>query len=173
MKVEINAKNYQVNEKLREVIEKKLGKLDKYFDGEAGVNVYLKRENRDCKIEVELRYKTAALRAQAYAENFYDGIDLVVPKLEKQIYKHRSKLEKQLRSSAFEQDAFTADELRPAKIVKTKRFALRAMSIAEATEEFEMLGHTFYVFIDEADGKTKVLYLRDDGEFGLIEPVKQ
>ena len=170
MKVEINAKNYQVNDKLRAVIEKKVIKLDKYFDGDAVVNVYLKRENRDCKIEVELKYKAAALRAQAYAENFYDAIDLVVPKLEKQIYKHRSKLEKQLRSGALSEDMFTQDELKPAKIVKTKRFELRPMSLSEAVEEFEMLGHTFYVFIDAADEKTKVLYLRDDGELGLIDP---
>lgn len=172
MKVEINAKNYQVNDKLRAVIEKKVTKLDKYFDGDAAINVYLKRENRDCKIEVELKYKTAALRAQAYAENFYDAIDLVVPKLEKQIYKHRSKLEKQLRGGALENDLFTADELKPAKIVKTKRFELRPMSITEAVEEFEMLGHTFYVFVDKNDGNTKVLYLRDDGELGLIDPIK-
>lgn len=172
MKVEINAKNYQVNDKLRAVIEKKVTKLDKYFDGDAVVNVYLKRENRDCKIEVELKYKSAALRAQAYAENFYDAIDLVVPKLEKQIYKHRSKLEKQLRGGALSDDLFTAEELKPAKIVKTKRFELRPMSLSEAVEEFEMLGHTFYVFIDKADNNTKVLYLRDDGELGLIDPVK-
>lgn len=172
MKVEINAKNYQVNDKLRAVIEKKVTKLDKYFDGDAAINVYLKRENRDCKIEVELKYKTAALRAQAYAENFYDAIDLVVPKLEKQIYKHRSKLEKQLRGGSLESDLFTEDELKPAKIVKTKRFELRPMSIAEAVEEFEMLGHTFYVFVDKNDGNTKVLYLRDDGELGLIDPIK-
>ncbi len=170
MKTDIIAKNYQVNEKLGAVIEKKTAKLNKYFDDDARCAVYLKRENRDCKIEIEVNYKNTTVRAQAYAENFYDAIDLVLPKLEKQIYKHRSKLEKQLKTSAFKEEIFTEEELEPVKIAKTKRFKLTPMSIDEAVEQFEMLGHTFYVFLDKDGEKVKVLYLRDDGDLGLIDP---
>lgn len=170
MRTEINSKNYQVNAKLAAVIEKKTAKLDKYFDDEARCSVYLKKENRDCKMEIEVSYKNAALRAQAYAENFYDAVDLVIPKLEKQIYKHRSKLEKQIKSGALVADMFTDEELEPAKLVKTKRFELTPMSVDEAIEQFEMLGHTFYVFLEKESEKVKVLYLRDDGDLGLIDP---
>ena len=170
MRIDIIAKNYQVNEKITAVIEKKTAKLDKYFEEEARCKMYLKKENRDCKMEAELSYKGVVIRAQAYAENFYDAVDLVVPKLEKQIYKHHSKLGKQARQTALKDSPFTADELRPATIVKTKKFKLEALDIDEAVEQFEMLGHTFFVFLDKKSENVKVLYLRDDGELGLIEP---
>jgi putative sigma-54 modulation protein len=171
MKIELVAKNYQVNEKIDGVIAKKVAKLDKYFEDDAKCKIYLKKENaRTCKIEMEVNYKNNMVRAQAYAENFYDAIDLVIPKLEKQIYKYRSKLEKQLKQNAFKDEAFAAEDLRPLKLVKTKKFKLTPMDINEAMEEFEMLGHTFYVFLDKESSKVKVLYLRDDGDLGLIDP---
>ncbi len=171
MKIEIVAKNYQVNEKISSVIEKKVAKLDKYFEDDSKCKVYLKKENRTCKLELEVLYKNNILRAQGYAENFYDAIDLVIPKLEKQIYKHRSKLEKQLRQNALKEELFSSDDLIPVKIVKTKQFKLAPMALDEAMEEFELLGHDFYVFLDKESDKVKVLYLRDDGDLGLIDPV--
>ncbi len=171
MRIELVAKNYQVNEKIDGVITKKVAKLDKYFDEDAKCKIYLKKENaRTCKIEMEVNYKNNVIRAQAYAENFYDAIDLVVPKLEKQIYKYRSKFEKQLKQGALKEVMFTEDELRPLKVVKTKKFKLQPMDLNEAMEEFEMLGHTFYVFLDKQTSTVKVLYLRDDGNLGLIDP---
>lgn len=171
MTIEIIAKNYQVNEKISSIIEKKVAKLDRYFEDDSKCKVYLKKENRTCKIELEVNYKNNLLRAQAYADNFYDGIDLVVPKLERQIYKHRSKLEKQLRRNALDEQEFSVQELEPAKLVKTKQFNLAPMDVDEAMEEFELLGHNFYVFLDKASSKVKVLYLRDDGDMGLIDPI--
>ena len=171
MKIEIVAKNYQVNEKISSVIEKKVAKLDKYFEDDSKCKVYLKKENRTCKLELEVLYKNNILRAQGYAENFYDAIDLVIPKLEKQSYKHRSKLEKQLRQNALKEELFSSDDLIPVKIVKTKQFKLTPMALDEAMEEFELLGHDFYVFLDKESDKVKVLYLRDDGDLGLIDPV--
>ncbi|MBQ9710255.1 MAG: ribosome-associated translation inhibitor RaiA [Clostridia bacterium] len=171
MRIEIVAKNYQVNEKITSVIQKKTDKLDKYFEEDAKCKVYLKKENmRTCKMEIEVNYKNTVIRAQAYAENFYDVVDLVIPKLEKQIYKHRSKLEKQLKQNALKEEMFTADDLRPLKLVKTKQFKLQPMDLAEAMEEFELLGHNFYVFLDKDSDKVKVLYLRDDGDLGLLDP---
>ena len=171
MKIELVAKNYQVNEKIDGVIAKKVAKLDKYFEDDSRCKIYLKKENvRTCKIEMEVNYKNNMVRAQAYAENFYDAIDLVIPKLEKQIYKYRSKLEKQLKQNAFKEVSFAEEDIRPLKLVKTKKFKLQPMDVAEAMEEFEMLGHTFYVFLDKESSKVKVLYLRDDGDVGLIDP---
>lgn len=171
MRTEIIAKNYQVNEKLTAIIEQKVGKLDKYFEDDSKCKVYLKKENRTCKLELEVNYKNNFLRAQGYAENFYDAIDLVVPKLERQIYKHRGKLESKLRQNALKDELFSLDELAPARIVKTKQFKLKPMPLDEAIEEFELLGHDFYMFIDKDSEKVKVLYLRDDKNLGLIEPI--
>lgn len=171
MKIELVAKNCIVNQKITQVIEKKIAKFDKYFEDDATCRIYLKKENlRTCKMEVELGFKAFVLRAQASADNPYDAIDLVIPKLEKQIYKHRSKFEKQLKQNALKDEMFTPEDLAPTKIVKSKKFKLQPMDIAEATDEFELLGHDFYVFFDKDDNKVKVLYRRDDGNLGLIDP---
>ncbi len=170
MKIEIAAKNYRVTEDLNKVLEKKLSKLDKYFDDDATCKIYLKKEKRDSKMEVSLERVGLYLRAEANGENFYDIIDAIVPKLERQIYKYRSKLEKKLKKGVKIEDIepIEADEF---KLVKTKQFEVKPISIDEAIEEFELIGHSFFVFLDADDNKVKVLYLRDDGNIGLINPI--
>lgn len=171
MKIEIVAKNYQVNEKLGDIIDKKVARLDKYFDDDTKCKIYLKKENISYKMEIELFYKSNLIRAQAYAGNFYDAIDLVLPKIERQIYKHRTKLEKQLRKNAFKDAVYKEEDLKRIKLVKTKQFNLMPMTVDEAMDEFELLGHTFYVFLDKTSEKVKILYQRDDGNVGLIDPI--
>ena len=172
MRIEIVVKNYQMSDKLNEIITKKVNKLDKYFEEDTRCKIYLKKEGKQNKMEIQLDYKGSFLRAQAYAENFYDALDIVLPKLESQVFKHRSKLEKKLRQSVdMSAMLFDGAEAINPKLVKTKSFEMTPMSIDEAIEEFEMLGHTFYVFMDSETNKVKVLYLRDDGNLGLIDPV--
>ena len=175
MRIEIVVKNYQLSDKLNDLIIKKVSKLDKYFEDDTRCKIYLKKEGKqakmDSKMEIQLDYKGNFLRAQAYAENFYDALDIVLPKLESQIYKHRSKIEKKLRQNAFrEQNVYEGVEAIDPKLVKTKRFEMHPMSLEEAIEEFEMVGHTFYVFLESESNTIKVLYMRDDGNLGLIEP---
>ena len=173
MKIEITAKNYRVSEELEQVIDKKIAKLDKYFDDDAECRVYLKKEKRDAKMEVSLSHKGALIRAEGKGENFYDIIDLVLPKLERQIYKHRSKLESKLKTGAYKGDRVFEDdnEANDFRIVKSKQFVMTPMSMDEALDEFELSGHSFYVYLDEEANKIKVLYLRDDGNVGVIDPV--
>lgn len=171
MKIEIVAKNYHVNEKLNETLTKKISKLDKFFEDDAKCRVYLKVENRINKMEISFDYRGANLRAEASADNFYDAIDVVVPKLERQIRKHRTKLESKLRKGAYVDLTDDVKEDEALKIVKTKQFELTPVSIEDAISEFELLGHSFYVFCDAEDRKIKVLYLRDDGNVGLIDPI--
>ncbi len=172
MKIEIVAKNYQVKDQLSEVISKKVARLDKYFDEDSVCKVYLKAEKRESKMEVSFNYKGSFIRAEAKADNFYDAIDVVLPKIERQIYKYRSKLESKLRSGAYLKDRIFEDrEDNDFKLVKTKKFELNPMSLDEAIEEFELTGHSFFVFYDKDNQKTKVLYLRDDGNIGLIDPI--
>lgn len=172
MKIEIVAKNYQVKDQLTDVIEKKVSRLDKYFEEDSVCKIYLKQEKRDCKMELSINYKGSLIRAEAKAEHFYDAIDIVLPKIERQIYKYRSKLESKLRSGAYQKDRiFEALDDSDFKLVKTKKFELTPMSLDEAIEEFELTGHSFFVFYDKDNEKTKVLYLRDDGNIGLIDPV--
>ncbi len=173
MRIEIVAKNYQMSEKLNDIIVKKASKFDKYFEDDTRCKVYLKKEGKDSKMEIQIDYQGNFMRAQAYAENFYDALDVVLPKLEKQIYKHRTKLEKKLRTTAFTENMIYAEEQAEenAKLVKTKRFDLLPMTVEEAIDDMELVGHSFYVFLDADSGTVKVLYLRDDGNIGLIDPV--
>ncbi len=172
MKIEIVAKNYQVKEQLSEILEKKVAKLDKYFDEDSVCKIYLKQEKRECKMELSINYKGSLIRAEAKGDNFYDTIDIVLPKIERQIYKYRSKLESKLRQGAYLKDRiYEEKDVNDFKLVKTKQFELTPMSIDEAIEEFELTGHSFFVFFDKNNDKTKVLYLRDDGNIGLIDPI--
>ena len=172
MKIEIVTKNYRVSDELNEVLTKKISKLDKYFEDDAKCRVYLKKEKRDAKMEISLIHRGVDIRAEGKGENFYDIIDIVLPKLERQIYKHRSKLEDKLKKSAYSgEKLFEPSDDNDFSLVKTKRFEVVPCTVDEAIEQFELSGYGFYVFYDIEAEKTKVLYLREDGNVGLIDPI--
>ncbi len=174
MRIEISEKNCKAGEKLVGVVEKKVAKLDKYFDDDAVCSVYLKQENKRSKTEVTIYYKGNMVRAEVSGDNFYDNIDAVLPKIERQIYKHKSKIESKLKKDAFAgKQLFFAEELLPeSKLVKTKTFELTPMTTEEAAEQLDMLGHSFYVFQDAETGEVRVVYLRENGDIGLLIPKK-
>ncbi len=174
MRIEIIGKNYNPSDKLVSIIEKKVSKLDRYFDDDAACRVYLKQQSKTGKMEITIDYKGAFMRAEVLGYNYYDSIDEVLPKIERQVYKHRTKLEKNLRQNAFKQSniyEIREEDLTQSRVVKTKRFALKPMAIDEAIAELDLLGHAFYVFLEEKSGEIRVIYRRDDGDVGLIEPV--
>lgn len=174
MKIEITSRNYEVSERLKEIADKKLAKLNKYFDGDnAKAKVCFKKEAQSLTVEVMLDYAGKLVRATASGDNFYDDLDVVLPKLEGQIRKHRTRFDKHQKNVAFREAAVfeTADrDEKRVELVKEKKFKLTPMTVEEAMEEMELLGHTFYVFLDAKTNTVQVLYLRNDGDLGLIEP---
>ncbi len=174
MKIEIIERNYQASQHLIDVVEKKIQKLDKYFETDnADCKVYFKKENTSLKLEIMLEYEGRLVRAQVISDNFYENIDQILPKLEGQIRKHRTRFDKQQKNNAFkERTLYQNDEEVDIveKIVKVKQFKLEPMTVENAIEEMELLGHSFFVFFDSESKEIKVLYLRSDGELGLIEP---
>ena len=174
MKIEIIGRNYEVSERLKEITNQKIGKLDKYFDGtDAKVKVCFKKEASSLTTEVMLDYAGKLVRATASSDNFYDNLDVVLPKIEGQIRKHRTRFDKHQKNVAFRETAVfeTADrEEKPSSIVKEKKFKLSPMTVEEAIEEMELLGHSFYVFLEAKTNTVQVLYARNDGDLGLIEP---
>ncbi|MBO4573564.1 MAG: ribosome-associated translation inhibitor RaiA [Clostridia bacterium] len=172
MKIEIVAKNYHVNQDLKDVLGKKISKLDKYFDDDSNCKIYLKKEKKDAKMEVSLAYQGQLIRAEAKAENFYDAIDIALPKVERQIYKHRTKLEDKLKKGAFKGEKLFEEPVEEDfRLVKTKQFEVKPLTVEDAIVEFELSGYGFYVFLDVETNTVKVLYLRDDGNIGLIDPI--
>ena len=117
------------------------------------------------------------LRAEATNDdNLYVSIDQALAKLEKQIHKHRTKLGKRLREDAFQNADFEyveeidATDEGKRKIVRNKTFPVRPMSVDDAVLQMELLGHSFFVFVNADTGRSSVLYLRKDGNLGLLEP---
>ena len=174
MRIEIIARNCEVNERLKAVTEQKLNKLDKYFvDADTKAKVSFKKQANSLTTEVMLDYTGKLVRATASSDNFYDNLDVVLPKLEGQIRKYRTRFDKHQKNVAFKDAAVyeTADrEEKPASIVKGKKFKLKPMTVNEAMEEMELLGHSFYVFLEAKSNTVQVIYLRKDGDLGLIEP---
>lgn len=175
MKIEIVGRNYTVSERLREVTEQKINKLDKYFDSDDTLaKVCLKKEASSLTTEVMLEYAGKFVRATASSDNFYDNLDSVLPKLEGQIRKYRTRFDKSHKNSAYKDATLFAGavplEEKQNKIVKEKKFKLSPMTVEEAKEEMELLGHSFYVFLEAKSQTVQVLYLRKDGDMGLIEP---
>ena len=172
MKIEILTKNYDVSEKLREVLTRKITKLDRYFEEDSVIKIYLKKEgNGNYKMEITVEYKGNFIKADVSGENFYDNIDVVLPKIEKQIFKHRTKLENKLKRNAyvdFNPNDY-GDILKP-QVVKSKKFYLKPMSVDDAIEELDLLNHSFYVFLEASSNEIRVVYRRDDGNIGIIIP---
>ena len=107
----------------------------------------------------------------------YSNIDLAIPKLEKQIIRHHKKIEsktKKLRIKDFSAipDDIPEEEVKEEKtLVRSKCYTLIPMSVDDAIEELELIGHNFYVFLNKATNSINVLYVRNDGNYGLIETV--
>ncbi len=175
MRIEISEKNCKASEKLVGVVEKKVSRLSKYFDDDAVCSVYLKQENKYLKTEITIYYKGNMVRAEVSGDNFYDNIDAVLPKIERQIYKHKTKIEDKLKKDAFlGKQLFFRDDVdaEESKLVKTKTFELTPMTTEEAAEQLDLLGHSFYVFQDADTGDVRVVYLRQSGDIGLLIPKK-
>ena len=174
MKIEFTSRNYELSEKLKGITEQKLKKLDKYFvDEDAKVKVSFKRQANSLTTEVMLDYLGKFVRATATSDNFYDNVDVVIPKIEGQIRKYRTRFDKHQKNIAYQEKAVfeTADrEENKSNIVKDKKFKLSPMTLNEAMEEMELLGHSFYVFLEAKSNTVQVIYKRKDGDLGLIEP---
>lgn len=175
MKVDIVQKNYELDDRLKEIILKKTGKLSKYFGDDTVVKVMLKREKDIYKMEITAMFNRSFIRAEVSGENMYDNIDILLPKIEKQIIKNKEKLRGKLRENAFKDRDYLYMQGEPAegksKIVKHKSFLVYPLSVEDAIDEMSMLDHDFYVFINKDTDKVQIVYRRHDGDIGLLEPL--
>jgi putative sigma-54 modulation protein len=178
MKTTITGKNMVVTPGITERIMKKTNRMERYLKQDTEMFVRLSKERSSRRIaEITVPFEGVILRAEASAEdNLFLAIDQALAKLEKQIHRHRTKLEKRLREDAFkntemefiEDASVNVQEER--KVVRTKQFPVRPMSVEDAALQMELLGHAFFVFVNNETERTNVLYLRKDGDLGLLEP---
>ena len=173
MKIEINSKNYNVSEKLKDIIEKKVGKLEKYFNDDAVAKVMCKQEGNTAKLELSVRSKGLFYRAEVSSDNMYDNIDLALPKVERQIIKYGDKFFTRLKKDSLSSQNFLFFDEMPVfkkpELVKKKSFELEPISVEEAEMFLDTIDNNFYIFLDRESGNVNVLYRRNDGDLGLIE----
>lgn len=172
MEIKYVAKNYKISDKFKDVIEKKLSKLEKYFNRDVDLKVVCTEQNDRQKLEITINSSGLYLRSEVESDNMYNNIDLALPKLEKQIVKSNKKYKNKF-ADRVSFDTFeyieTEPENVPVRVVKTKTFDLDPMSVEDAEAYMEAVGHNFYVFLNGETGEINVLYKRNDGNLGLIE----
>ncbi len=173
MRITVSGKNIEVTSALRNTVERKLSKLEKYFNPDVEVYATLSVQKNRQILEVTIPFNGVILRGEEENDDMYASIDLVVDKLEGQIRKQKTKLQRRIHSDSlkfqFIPDLEPKDK-EESKIVKTKRFAIKPMSSEEAVLQMDLLGHNFFVYKSAEDGEVNVVYKRKDGNYGLIEP---
>ena len=175
MKFVYIGKGMEVTDSLKARVEKKLTKLERYFqdDVEAQIRISQERGNRNI-VEITISVGSVILRAEEVSNDMYMSIDRAVDKLNRQIRRHRTKLEKRLRAGAFEpvanEPAEPEEEVATYDLVRVKKFPVKPMHVDDAIAQMELLGHTFFLFLNEETDSMCVLYLRSDGSYGLLQP---
>ena len=177
LKFNIRGENVEVTESIRDYVIKRISKLEKFFEDnvEANAHVNLKvYPNKTFKVEVTIPLPYLTLRAEETSSDMYGSIDLVTDKLERQIRKYKTKVNRKSREKGYKNMYFVPDvEDEPVsddlKIVRTKQISLKPMDPEEAVLQMDMLGHDFFVFEDAETNGTSVVYRRKDGRYGLIE----
>jgi putative sigma-54 modulation protein len=174
MRITVYGKNIDVTAGMKSMLEKKLSRMDKYFSPEADATATMSTQKGKHILEVTIPINGTILRAEESTDDMYASIDLVVDKLESQLKKHKSKLEKKQKDHATIRFDFSSIPEEPKidepSVVKTKRFPIKPMSPDEASLQMDLLGHNFYVFLNSESEEVNVVYKRKDGNYGLIEP---
>ncbi|GGN93156.1 ribosome hibernation-promoting factor, HPF/YfiA family [Saccharibacillus kuerlensis] len=189
MNFTIRGQHIEVTDALKEYIDKKLGRLDRYFDtppeseGLVTLNVLRTAQKGNTnKVEVTIPLPgNVILRAEDRSDDMYTSIDSVLSKLERQIRKHKTKLNRRIRQDESLKGLFvdeganasvspsTDEEEDELQVVRNKRFLLKPMDVEEAILQMNMIGHNFFVFSNIESETVNVVYRRNDGKYGLIE----
>ena len=172
MKVTVVTKNMELTPALKEMVEKKVSKLDKYFERNVSAKATLSVQKNRHRVEVAIPFNGVLLRAEEITDDMYKSIDKVEEKLVRQIRKQRTKLSKRQNNSLRFAELAADDviEENEGKLVKTKKFAVKPMNVDEAILQMELIGHNFFVYKDADTNNISVLYKRKDGDYGLLEP---
>ncbi|OMP65774.1 ribosome hibernation-promoting factor, HPF/YfiA family [Domibacillus epiphyticus] len=181
MNYNIRGENIEVTQAIREHVEKKISKLERYFTETPNANVHVNLKvynDKNAKVEVTIPMKNLVLRAEERNQDLYAAVDLITDKLERQIRKHKTKVNRKFREKGEPQDYFAVqadnslpldDDQDDLQVVRTKQFDLKPMDSEEAILQMNLLGHNFFIYTDAESDGTNIVYKRSDGKYGLIE----
>jgi len=174
MRVIIAGKGMEVSDYHKDLVTKKVRKLQRYFGKFTEAHITMSVQKQRHIVEVTIPFDGIVLRGEEASEDMHTSIDGVLKKLERQIHKHRTALKRRLHENAFAKSEYEyheeMEDQRMPTVVRTKRFVVKPMDIAEAQMQLELLGHQFFVFRNADTDEVNVLYKREDGDLGLIEP---
>ncbi len=177
METTLQARNLELSDALREYVEKKMGKLSKFFQRPLQAQIMLSAEKDRRKAEVTIPMGDLILRGEDETDDIYASVDGVVDKLERQIKKYKTRINRKSRRSGSKEaqlvamgDADGADEVAEPLVVRSKRFSIKPMFVDEAILQMDLLGHDFFVFTNADTERMNVVYRRRDQNYGLIEP---
>lgn len=174
MRYNIRGEKVEITSAIRSYIEDKIGKLDKYFENSSDLdaNVVIKVRGKEQKIEITIPAMHYTLRSEESHDDLYAAIDLTVDKLERQIRKNKTKINSRIKKNViqnFEMDLEDNFEEDNSSVLKRKKIDMKPMDEEEAILQMNMLGHSFFVFKNVDTNSVCVLYLRKDGNYGIIE----
>lgn len=179
----VRGENIEVTKAIRDYAEKKVAKLERFFDDVPEATAYVNLKvypDKTAKAEVTIPLSFLVLRAEETTPDLYASIDLVVDKLERQVRKYKTKIHRKSRERGFEgfEPSFAVEETHTEttleneselEIVRSKRVSLKPMDSEEAVLQMNMLGHDFFIYIDAETDDVNIVYRRKDGRYGLIE----
>lgn len=174
MKVTVIAKNMELTDALKEIVQKKISKLEKYFEVNVEAKATLSVQKNRHIIEVTIPFNGVILRGEEATSDMYKSLDLVEDKLERQIRKQKTRLSRKhggsLRFGEINNIDSKSQEEEHGKLVRVKKFGVKPMNSEEAILQMDLLGHNFFVYQDADSSKVNVIYKRKDGDYGLLEP---
>lgn len=171
MKINITTRKTFVNEIDKGMIEKKIGKLAKFFNDDAEATITVSSQKNDKIVEVTIFANGLVYRAEERNEDVLDAVDRAEVAIDRQIRRNKTRLEKAIRREALvpEIEEAPIEEEKEFNIIRTKTHSLKPMSAEEAILQMNLLGHEFFIFLNAETDSTDIVYKRKDGNYGLIE----
>lgn len=175
----VRGENIEVTEAIRDYVEKRIGKIEKYFEQSANPKAHVNLkvyQDKTAKVEVTIPLPYLVLRAEETSPDLYASVDLVTDKLERQLRKYKTKINRKSRETGYKGVEIPSgdiveneEEASQFDIVRTKQVSLKPMGSEEAILQMDMLGHNFFIYEDAESGSVDIVYRRRDGRYGLIE----
>ena len=171
MNITIVGRKVNLRENFKVLVQRKLAKFDRIFDTDAEATVTVALERNRQTVEITIKQRGMIYRAEASAPEMNEALDDVVAALGRQIRKNKTRLERAKKVQQFDlADEYYDEPDEEIEIAKRKTFFVKTMTVEEAILQMNLLGHTFFMFRDDASGEINVVYKRNDGKYGVLEP---
>lgn len=177
MRITYTARKVNLRDNFKDRVEKKLKKFDKVFSDDAQAFVVATLDKNSQTVEITIKDNQMVYRAEKTMPEMNDAVDKCVDVLGRQLRKNKARLEKRLRQGSLEELVAPVEEEVEAEeeytVVRNKRIPVKPITVEEAILQMNMVGHKFYMFTNADTGEVNVVYARDDGAYGLLQPAAE